>query len=148
MALAELRRRIPVHPAASAPAARGVRANRLYPGADVAISVITPIPTDVMVAPGQQRRRVGDTKRGRMKAVVLQPTAARRSAFGVGHGPPNALAAPKPDIVKQHHEHVGSALGGRSGSIGGNYESGSFASNLTSPVNGASAIGQPRTIDL
>ena len=59
----------------------------------LAISVMPPMPT-VVVASAQHRLR------GRAgpwwKRLYFRPSAARRSAFGVGGAPPNALDGPKP----------------------------------------------------
>ena len=62
------------------------------------------------------------------KRLYLRPFAASRSAVGVAHGPPKALEAPKPTSSSSTISTFGAPSGGRSGSIGGNDVSGSFAS--------------------
>jgi hypothetical protein len=60
--------------------------------------------------------------------VNFRPVEAKRSAFGVEHGPPNALDAPKPQSSIKITSKFGAPPGGRSGSTGGNDVFGSFAS--------------------
>jgi hypothetical protein len=60
--------------------------------------------------------------------LYFSPVAARRSALGVEHGPPNALDAPNPTSSSSTISTFGAPDGGRRGTIGGNDESGSFAS--------------------
>ncbi len=62
------------------------------------------------------------------KRLYFNPLAASRSATGVAHGPPNALDAPNPTSSSRITSTFGAPFGGRSGSIGGNEVSGSFAS--------------------
>jgi hypothetical protein len=62
-----------------------------------------------------------------MKAIELPPFASR-SAVGVLMTPPKALDAAKPTSSRSTISTLGAPLGGRSGSMGGNLVSGSFAS--------------------
>ena len=76
---------------------------------------------------------------GEHRAVVwnrlnFKPFVARRSTFGVLHGPPNALDAPKPQSSIITINTFGAPAGGRTGSMGGNDVSGSFASYVVSPT--------------
>ena len=61
----------------------------------------------MVVAAGEQRLPRRRAERGRVEPVVLQAVVSERSAVGVLHGPPNALAAREADIVDQHDQHVG-----------------------------------------
>ena len=72
--------------------------------------------------------RVGEHSAVVWKRLNFRPPAARRSAFGVAHGPPNALDAPKPASSIRTISTFGAPSGGRSSSIGGNDVSGSLAS--------------------
>ncbi len=74
----------------------------------------------------------------------FRPCAASRSAFGVGHGPPNALEAPKPTSSSRITSTFGACSGGRSSSMAGNSVSGSFASYVVSP--GVDRFGMGRTL--
>src|SRR3954451_9347444 len=113
----------------------------LYPGADVAISVIPPIPTEWWLRPVSSAWRVGEHSAVVWKRLYFRPFAARRSAVGVAHGPPNALAAPNPTSSSNTTSTFGAPAGGRSGSIGGNLTRGSLASSNTGPAYGRSGIG-------
>src|SRR4051812_39125428 len=66
----------------------------VYPGADVAPSVILPIPTVWWLRPVSSAWRVGAHSAVVWKRLNFNPPAASRSAFGVAQGPPNALDAP------------------------------------------------------
>ena len=100
----------------------------LYPGAEVAISVMPPIPTVWWLRPLSSAARVGEHNAVVWKRLNFSPPAARRSAFGVAHGPPNALDAPKPTSSIRTTSTFGAPAGGRSSSIGANDVSGSLAS--------------------
>ena len=100
----------------------------LYPGADVAISVIPPMPTEWWLRPVSSAWRVGEHSAVVWKRLYFRPFAASRSAVGVEQGPPNALDEPKPASSSSTTSTFGAPAGGRSGSIGGNDVSGSFAS--------------------
>ena len=106
----------------------------LYPGAEVAISVIPPIPTEWWLRPVKSACRVGEQRAVVWKRLYLRPFAARRSAVGVEHGPPNADDAAKPTSSIRTIRMFGAPSGGRSGSIGGNAVSGSFASYVVTPT--------------
>ncbi len=71
--------------------------------------------------------RVGEHSAVVWKRVNLS-RPARRSAVGVWIGPPNALEAAKPTSSSSTISTLGAPFGGRSGSIGGNFVSGSLAS--------------------
>src|SRR5829696_1063766 len=90
----------------------------LYPGAAVASSVMTPIPTEWWLRPDSN------------------------AAVGVAHGPPNALDAAKPTSSSRTTSTFGEPAGGCSGSIAGNEASGSLASSGSSPSYGLSGIGR------
>ena len=66
----------------------------LLPGAEVANSVIAPIPTEWWLRPVSNADRVGEQSAVVWKRVYFRPPAANRSRFGVEHGPPKALDAP------------------------------------------------------
>jgi hypothetical protein len=91
----------------------------LLPGADVAVSVMLPIPTEWWLRPVSRAWRVGAHSAVVWKRLNRRPPAARRSAVGVSHGPPNALDAPKPTSSSRTISTFGAPAGGRSGSIGG-----------------------------
>ena len=65
----------------------------LYPGADVAISVIPPMPTEWWLRPESSAARVGEHSAVVWKRLNFSPDAARPSAVGVWQGPPNALGS-------------------------------------------------------
>ena len=60
--------------------------------------------------------------------MSFSPSFAKRSALGVGMGPPNALEAPNPQSSISTINTLGAPFGGYKGLIGGNFVSGSFAS--------------------
>src|SRR3954451_10780033 len=113
----------------------------LYPGADVAISVIPPIPTEWWLRPVSSAWRVGEHSAVVWKRLYFSPFAASRSAVGVAQGPPTALAAPNPTSSSNTTSTFGAPAGGRSGSIAGNDVSGSLASYGSVPSNGVSGTG-------
>src|SRR5215204_2163461 len=91
-----------------------------------------PMPTMWWLRPLSSAARVGEHSAVVWKRLYLSPPAARRSAFGVSIAPPKALAAPKPTSSIRTTSTLGAPAGGRSGSIGGNDVSGSFASYVVS----------------
>src|SRR6185437_10269390 len=91
--------------------------------------------------PHSNAARVGAHSAVVWKRLYLKPRAARRSAVGVAHGPPNALDAAKPTSSSKTTSTLGAPAGGRSGSIAGNDASGSLASYGSGPSNGLSGIG-------
>src|SRR6476619_222531 len=115
--------------------------SELYPGAEVASSVMTPMPTVWWLRPDRRAARVGAHSAVVWKRLYLRPFPASRSAVGVEHGPPNALEAAKPTSSRRTTRTFGAPAGGRSGSIGGNVASGSLASRGSSPSYRRSGIG-------
>ena len=103
---------------------------------------MTPIPTEWWLRPVSKAARVGAHSAVVWKRLYFRPFPASRSAVGVAHGPPNALDAPKPTSSSKMTSTFGAPAGGRSGSIGGNFASGSLASKGNSPVYGWSGIGR------
>ena len=103
---------------------------------------MTPIPTEWWLRPVSSAARVGAHSAVVWKRLYFRPFPASRSAVGVAHGPPNALDAAKPTSSSRMTSTFGAPAGGRSGSIGGNDASGSFASNGSVPSNGLSGIGR------
>ena len=101
-----------------------------------------PIPTEWWLRPVSSAERVGEHSAVVWKRVYFSPPAASRSKFGVWHGPPNALEAPKPTSSIRTSRTFGAPSGGRSGTIGGYVVSGSFASYVVRPGAGMSGIGQ------
>ncbi len=93
--------------------------DELLPGAEVASSVMSPMPTEWWLRPVSSARRVGEHSAVVWKRVYFRPLAASRSKFGVWHGPPNALDAPKPTSSIRTTSTFGAPAGGRSGPIGG-----------------------------
>ena len=98
------------------------------PGADVAVSVMLPMPAEWWLRPVSSAWRVGAHSAVVWNRLYRSPPAASRSAVGVRHGPPNALDAPKPTSSSSITRTFGAPAGGRSGSIGGNDVAGSLAS--------------------
>ena len=86
------------------------------------------MPTVWWLRPLSSAARVGEHSAVVWKRLNFSPPAARRSAFGVAHGPPNALDEPKPASSIRTTSTFGAPAGGRSCSIGANEVSGSFAS--------------------
>ena len=113
----------------------------LLPGADVASSAMFPMPTEWWFRPVSSADRVGEHSAVVWKREYFSPCAASRSKFGVRHGPPNALEAPKPTSSISTTITFGAPFGGRSGTIGGYDVSGSLASYVVSPTGGTSGIG-------
>src|SRR6478752_954920 len=103
------------------------------PGADVAVSVMLPIATEWWLRPVSSACRVGAHRAVVWNLLNRSPPAARRSAVGVWHGPPNALDAPKPTSSSRITRTFGAPAGGRSGSMAGKLVSGSLASYVVSP---------------
>src|SRR3954467_9632596 len=68
----------------------------LYPGAAVASSVMTPIPTEWWLRPDSKAARGGAHGAVGGRRLYSGPLAPSPSAVGVAHGPPNALDAAKP----------------------------------------------------
>ena len=93
--------------------------SELLPGADVAVSVMLPIPTEWWLRPVSSAWRVGAHSAVVWKRLKRSPPAASRSAVGVRHGPPNALDAPKPTSSSRTISTFGAPSGGSNGSIGG-----------------------------
>src|SRR5215203_3078643 len=102
---------------------------------------MTPIPTEWWLRPLSKAARVGAHSAVVWKRLYRRPFPASRSAVGVAQGPPNALDAAKPTSSSKMTSTFGAPAGGRSGSIGGNFASGSFASNGNCPSYGRSGIG-------
>jgi hypothetical protein len=99
------------------------------------------MPTAWWLRPESSAARVGEQSAVVWKRVYFRPVAASRSALGVRHGPPNALDAPKPTSSSRTISTLGAPVGGRSGRIGGNFVSGSFASSVVRPTGLRSGIG-------
>ena len=87
-----------------------------------------PMPTAWWFRPVRSACRVGEQSAVVWKRLYLRPLSARRSKFGVWHGPPKADEEPKPASSIRITSTFGAPSGGRSGSIGGNDVAGSFAS--------------------
>ncbi len=87
-----------------------------------------PIPAEWWLRPVSRACLVGEHKAVVWKRLYFSPLAANRSAVGVWIGPPKALEAPKPQSSISTISTLGAPLGGRSGSIGGYFVSGSLAS--------------------
>jgi hypothetical protein len=102
--------------------------NELLPGADVAVSVMLPIPTEWWLRPVSSACRVGAHRAVVWNRLYRNPPAASRSAVSVRQGPPNALEAPKPTSSSSTIKTFGAPSGGNNGSIGGKAVPGSFAS--------------------
>ena len=115
--------------------------SELMPGADVAVSVMLPIPTEWWLRPVSSACRVGAHSAVVWNRLNLSPPAASRSAVGVLTGPPKVLEAPKPTSSIRTTSTFGAPDGGSNGSIGGNAVSGSFASYVVRPGAGRSGIG-------
>src|SRR6185312_10137979 len=101
--------------------------NELFPGADVAVSVMLPIPTEWWLRPLSIAARVGAHSAVVWNRLYLSPPPANRSAVGVRHGPPNVLDAPKPTSSSRTITTFGAPGGCCSGSIGEKSVSGSLA---------------------
>src|SRR3954466_2311231 len=99
------------------------------------------MPTVWWLRPVRSAWRVGAHSAVVWKRLNFRPSAARRSAVGVAHGPPKALEAAKPTSSSRTTRTLGAPAGGRSGSIGGNVAAGSLASIGRSPSYGRSGIG-------
>src|SRR4051794_32947517 len=100
------------------------------------------MPTVWWLRPVRSAWRVGAHSAVVWKRLNFSPSAARRSAVGVAHGPPKALEAAKPTSSSSTTSTLGAPAGGRSGSIGGNVAAGSLASIARSPSYGLSGIGR------
>ena len=100
----------------------------LCPGAEVAVSVMLPMPAEWWLRPVSSAWRVGAHRAVVWNRLKRSPPAASRSAVGVLHGPPNAPEAPKPTSSSRMTTTFGAPAGGRNGSMGGNFVAGSLAS--------------------
>src|SRR3954454_3228782 len=100
-----------------------------------------PIPTVWWFRPERSAARVGEQSAVVWKRLYFSPPAARRSAVGVAHGPPNALEAAKPTSSRSTIRTLGAPAGALRGSIGGNTASGSLASSGSPWGRGGSGIG-------
>src|SRR3990172_9344287 len=89
------------------------------PGADVANSVIEPIPHEWWFRPVRSACRVGEQSAVVCNRLYRKPPAASFSKFGVWHGPPKALEAPKPTSSIRMMSTLGAPAGGRSSLMGG-----------------------------
>ena len=78
-----------------------------------------PMPTEWWLRPVSSACRVGAHSAVVWKRLNFSPPAASFSAFGVSHGPPKALDAPKPTSSSRMMSTFGAPSGGSSGSIGG-----------------------------
>src|SRR5262245_61495929 len=90
--------------------------------------------------PVSSAARVGEQSAVVLNWLYLSPLLATRSKFGVGIGPPNVLAAPKPVSSVMMSRTLGAPLGavtslGKSGLD-------SLALRPTTPPNGASRTGR------
>ena len=129
VALAELRRRVPVQLQRHRQRRLRVRPQRAVARRRRRRLGDAAHPDRVVVAAGQQRRPGRRAQRRGVEPVVLSarpPPAGPRSASR--HGPPNVLDAPNPTSSSSTISTFGAPSGGSSGSIGGNAVSGSFAS--------------------
>ncbi len=68
----------------------------LQPGAEVAISVMPPMPTEWWLRPVSNACRVGEQSAVVWNRLYRRPLAARFSRFGVRHRPPKTLDPPNP----------------------------------------------------
>ena len=108
----------------------------------MAISVMPPMPTEWWLRPVSSACRVGEHNAVVWNRVKRSPPAASRSKFGVLIGPPKVDDDPKPASSSSTTKTLGAPAGGRSGVIGGNEVSGSFASYVVNPTCCASGIGR------
>src|SRR3954471_2637282 len=91
----------------------------LWPGAEVAVSVMLPMPAEWWLRPVRRAWRVGAHRAVVWNRLYRSPPAARRSAVGVLQGPPNVEEAPNPTSSSSTTRTFGAPSGGRRGSIGG-----------------------------
>jgi hypothetical protein len=91
----------------------------LCAGAEVAISVMPPMPTAWWLRPVRSAWREGEHRAVVWKRLNRSPSPANRSKVGVLHGPPNTLEEPNPASSSMITRTFGPPVGGRSGSIGG-----------------------------
>src|SRR5664279_5281112 len=119
----------PLSRSTSANGAADCGRTEVYPGAEVAISVIAPIPTAWWLRPVSSACRVGAHRAVVWNREKDRPSPARRSAVGVLQGPPKTLAAPKPTSSSRITSTLGAPSGGRTGTIGSNTARGSLASS-------------------
>src|SRR6478672_8160637 len=99
------------------------------------------MPTAWWLRPESIAARVGEQSAVVWKRMYFRPPFASRSAFGVWHGPPNALDAPNPTSSRRITSTFGAPAGGRNGRIGGKLVSGSFASYVVRLTGLRSGIG-------
>src|SRR6266542_1801884 len=100
------------------------------------------MPAEWWLRPVRSAWRVGEHRAVVWKRVYFNPPAASFSAFGVWQGPPKALLEPNPASSMRITSTLGAALGGRSWSMGGNLESGSFASYVIRVGRAVFGIGK------
>jgi len=92
--------------------------------------------------PESSAARVGEHSAVVWNRLNFNPPPARRSAFGVLIGPPNALDAPNPVSSMRTMRTFGAPSGGRSGSMGGKAVSGSLASYVVRPTYSRGGMGR------
>jgi hypothetical protein len=83
------------------------------------VALAEPIPTEWWLRPVSSADRVGEHRAVVWNRLYRSPLSASRSKFGVRHGPPKALEAPKPTSSIRLTSTFGAPGGGRSGRIGG-----------------------------
>ena len=118
VALAELRRRVPVQLQDLRKRRRGVRTDPVVARRRRRELGDATHPDRMVIAPGEQRLRVGAHSAVVWKRVYFSPPAASRSATGVSHGPPKALDAANPTSSSNTTSTFGAPAGGRSSSVG------------------------------
>src|SRR5277367_806264 len=100
------------------------------------------MPTVWWLRPVSRACRVGEQSAVVWKRLYFRPSAARRSAVGVLHGPPKALDEPKPASSIKITRTFGAPFGGRNWLIGGYLVSGSLASYVIRPDRGRFGMGR------
>ena len=128
VALAELGRGVAVQLQRLGQRGRGVGPDRVVPGRRGGDLGDPAHPDRVVVAAGEQRLPGRRAQRGGVEPGVLQAGGGQALGRRRADGPAEGAGGPEPAVVDSTIRTFGAPAGGRSGSIGGNPESGSLAS--------------------
>ena len=126
--LTELRGRVAVKPEGPRKGGAGVWQDRVVTGCRGRNLGDAAHADRVMVAAGETGLTGGRAEPVVWNRLYRRPLAASFSKFGVWHGPPKALDAPKPTSSMRTSRTFGAPVGGRNCRIGGYFVFGSLAS--------------------
>ena len=116
--------------------------NELLPGADVAVSVMLPMPTEWWLRPVSSACAGRRAQRGGVEPVVPQPARGQPLRRGRAARAAERARRAEAHVVEQDDQHVRRARRAAAAARSAGYAvSGSFASYVVSPGAGRSGIG-------